>query len=104
MYREERLTDDNAEGYQSFDNPTDETDSAFNDSFEYTIEGSARGDLTQSAGKAHAGSKWKPSLQLIKETAISAAAKGREKIAATGHRSYSSSRVVVLKDDDEASL
>jgi len=101
VYREHRLTSDATQHYQSFDASSEETDSVFNDSFEHTIEESTGSNLTQSASKPRAGSKWKPSLQLIKETAVSAAAKGREKMAAGGHRS---SRVVVVKDDDEASL
>jgi len=56
-------------------------------------------------GKPHAGSKWKPSVQLIKDTAVSAAPKRKERKAESGHQPYnSSSRVVVVKDDAEASL
>ncbi len=54
--------------------------------------------------KPRSSSAWRPSLQLIKETATAAAARGKERLAVSGNRSKRSSRIVVVKDDDEASL
>jgi len=100
---DEQLTSD-ATDYHLFADSLEETGHSFNDSFEYSMEGSTGSDLTQPASKPRAGSKWMPSLQLIKETAISAAAKGRERMAAAGNRPYSSSHVVMVKDEKEADL
>ena len=99
MYREERLTNDTTEHYQSFDNPSDETEKLFGDSSEHAVGGN------NTSNKPRTGSKWTPSLQLFKDTTVSVSAKRSETKAESGHRPFtSSSRVVMIKDDAEASL
>ena len=98
MYREERLTTDTIEHYQSFDNPSDETRNLFGDSSEHAVGGNT-------SSTPHAGSQWQSSLQLLKDTAVSVSAKRSERKAESRHRPFtSSSHVVVIKDDAEASL
>lgn len=88
---------------KSNDTLEETVENVFGNSFENTLDPLQRstGAATeQLIKKPRSGSSKKPSLQIIRETAIAAAAIGKEKL---GKRTYRSSHVIV-KDDDEDSL